>query len=342
MNRKEKARLQRQRRRRAFCVAAGGILLLSLVLFFVFRKKGGGADPSLLCPYQYENEVLTLSQPASYTPTAFAASLGTVPDESVYYDASIAAGAAIMVDVNTQEVLHSEGAFLPMAPASTTKLMTLLVTLRNGNLDDTVTVAEEAIRALDGTGSSLAYIHAGDQISLRDLCYAMMLKSGNDAANAIAYHIAGGIDAFAEQMNQTALEIGATSSHFMNPHGLDAEGHYSTAYDLYLIFNALLPYDEFRTMVNTREYTASYLDAAGTPVSNTWENSNGFITGEFGAPAGVSIIGGKTGTTDNALYCLTLSSQGMNGDTYISVVLRSASRPKLYENMTNLLMKIRN
>lgn len=342
MNRKEKTLRLRQRRRRVFCVAAGGILLLSLILFFSSRKRQNGADPLLLCPYQYENEVFNLSQPAVRTPIGFAASLGTVPDESVYYDPAIATGAAIMVDVNTQEVLHSEAAFIQMAPASTTKLMTLLVTLRHGNLDDTVTVAEEAIRVLEGTGSSLAYIHAGDQISLRDLCYAMMLKSGNDAANAIAFHLAGSIEAFTEMMNQTALEIGATSSHFVNPHGLDAEGHYTTAYDLYLTFNALLSYDEFRTMVNTKEYTASYLDAAGNPTSNTWGNSNGFLTGEYGAPAGVSIIGGKTGTTDNAMYCLTLSSQGSNGDTYISVVLRSASRPKLYENMTNLLAKIPN
>ncbi|MCI8514824.1 MAG: D-alanyl-D-alanine carboxypeptidase [Lachnospiraceae bacterium] len=340
MNRRERA--LRQRRRRVFCVAAGFVLLFSLTLFFLFRKKDGGTDSLLLCPYQYENETLNFSGPNARKPLGFAASLGTVPDESVYYDTSIATGAAIMVNVDTQEVLHSEGAFLQMAPASTTKLMTLLVTLRNGNLDDMVTVPEEAVRVLDGTGSSLAYIHAGDRISLRDLCYGLMLKSGNDAANAIACHVAGSIEAFTELMNQTAVEIGATNSHFMNPHGLDAEGHYTTAYDLYLIFNALLPYDEFRTMINTREYTASYLDAAGSPTSNTWGNSNGFISGEFGAPAGVTVIGGKTGTTDNAMYCLTLSSQGPNGDTYISVVLRSASRPKLYENMTNLLVKIPN
>lgn len=318
------------------------VLILCLLIGILIGGRKEEGESVLLRPYRYEKEALAEAAPVTYTPTAFAASLAVIPDESVYYDASISTGAALIVNRSTREVLHSESAFRQMAPASTTKLMTMLIALKYGNLDDTVTVAEEAIRLLAGTGSSVAGLHVGDRIHMRDLLYALMLPSGNDAANAIAFHISGSIEAFADLMNQTARELGATGSHFQNPHGLDEDGHYMTAYDLYLILNELLSYDEFLTVVGTPSYTATYLDANGTTVSATWGTSNGYLNGGAAAPAGVTVLGGKTGTTTNAMFCLTLTSRDQKGDLYISVVLKSDSRPRLYENMTKLLIKIPN
>ncbi len=344
MKRRRNRRRAALRRRRMLMAAAVAVLVLgaAALLISLLLRKEPSADASLLCTYEYKNEVMAEVAPVTYTPTAFAVNLATIPDESVYYDTSIATGAAVIINKDTQEVLHSEAAFQKMAPASTTKLITMLVVLQRGNLDDTVVVADEAVNLLRGTGSSVAGLQAGDQMKMRDMLYALMLPSGNDAANAIAFHMAGSIEGFAQMMNETAAGVGASKSHFVNPHGLDHEDHYTTAYDLYLIFNELLNYDAFLPVVGSSVYTATYLNAAGTTVSKTWSNSNGLINGEYPPPAGVTVLGGKTGTTTNAMYCLTLSSQGSDGDVYISIVLKSGSRPRLYQNMTNLLRKIPN
>lgn len=332
----------RRRRMRVLVVAGIAVLAVALFAIALFTRKKPAEDSSLLCAYEYKNEVMADVEPVTYIPTAFAANLATIPDESVYYDVSIATGAAVIINTNSREVLHSEASFQKMAPASTTKLITLLVALREGNLDETVVVADEAIHLLQGTGSSVAGLKIGDQMKLRDMLYALMLPSGNDAANAIAFHIGGSIEGFAEKMNAVAAEIGASKSHFVNPHGLDHDEHYTTAYDLYLFFNELLNYEEFLPIVGATNYTATYLNAAGTTVSKTWYNTNGLLNGEYAAPSGVTVLGGKTGTTTNAMYCLTLSSQAQNGDVYISIVLKSGTRPRLYENMINLLRKIPN
>lgn len=128
-------------------------------------------------------------------------------------------------------------------PASTTKIMTAYLALKYGNLDDIVTVSEHATDFnWDEVTSGL---RTGDQVSLYDLVCGLMLRSGNDCGTAIAEHISGSEEAFAELMNREARALGATGTHFTNPHGLHDENHYTTAYDLYLIFNACLKDERF-------------------------------------------------------------------------------------------------
>ena len=155
-----------------------------------------------------------------------------------------------------------------MYPASITKVMTSLIAIKYGNLEDQVTVTEDAV--ISESGATLCGIKPGDTLTLEQLLYGLMLPSGNDAGAAIAIHMAGSIDAFADMMNEEAKRLGATDTHFMNPHGLHDEDHYTTAYDLYLIFNEALKYPEFRTVTGSTAYTANYTNGAGQSVSKTW------------------------------------------------------------------------
>ena len=169
-----------------------------------------------------------------------------------------------------------------------------------------------------------------------------MLPSGNDAGAAIAVHMAGSTEAFAEKMNETAHALGATDTHFVNPHGLNNEDHYTTAYDLYLIFNEALKYPEFRKIIGTVSYQAQYTDSTGQAKTQAWKNSNQYLNGKSKAPEGVAVIGGKTGTTRAAGSCLILGCQDESGNDYISVVLKAENRDVLYDNMTKIMGKIVN
>ena len=128
----------------------------------------------------------------------------------------------------------------------------------------------------------------------------------------------------------------------MNPSGLSNDDHYTTAYDLYLIFNEALKLPLFREIIHTQSYTAQYTDASGAPVSQTWNVGNWYQKGDTETPAGLTVLGGKTGTTKAAGYCLIMAVDDSSGGEYISVVLKSDSRPALYENMTNIITKIVN
>ena len=270
----------------------------------------------------------------------FAADL-CVPDGSgAYEDGAVTAEAAALFSLSDGTVPYYKNMYERLYPASITKVMTALVAIRHGNLDDLVTVTEDAV--ITEAGASLCNIHPGDQLTLEQLLYGLMLPSGNDAGAAIAVHIAGSIPDFAAMMNEEAKAIGATGTHFTNPHGLTDEDHYTTAYDLYLIYNEAMKEPEFRKIVGTPSYYAEYVDQAGETVTQTWKMGNQFLTGDRETPEGVTVTGGKTGTTSAAGYCLIISSQADSGEEYISVVLKADSRPALYDNMTNLVNKIVN
>jgi len=154
--------------------------------------------------------------------------------------------------------------------------------------------------------------------------------------------IAGSTDAFVEKMNAKAKELGATHTHFVNANGLHSTDHYTTAYDLYLIFNEALKLPLFCEIINAQSYTADYTDANGAAKQQVWKVGNWYLKGDREAPEGVTVLGGKTGTTQAAGYCLIMASDGDDGKEYISVVLKSANRPSLYDNMTEILTKISN
>ena len=135
-----------------------------------------------------------------------------------------------LFDVQGKNVLYADQIFEPLYPASTTKIMTAYVALKYGNLDDMVTVSERATDFAED--EQVCGLQAGDQLSLRDLLNGLLLYSGNDCAVAIAEHVSGSVEAFVDKVNEEARNLGATGTHFVNPHGLQNEDHYTTAYDL--------------------------------------------------------------------------------------------------------------
>lgn len=271
---------------------------------------------------------------------AFAEDLCVITGTEASVDAAVSAEAAATFSLSDNRVIVQKNPFERMNPASITKVMTALLVIEDGNLEEEVTVGEETV--ITESGASLCHIKPGDRLTMEELLYGLMLPSGNDAGAAIAVHKSGSIGAFAQRMNQRAYELGATDTHFVNPHGLTDEQHYTTAYDLYLIFNEALKQPEFRKIIGTSAYTAQYTDAQGLLKTQEWKNSNQYLTGKTPTPEGLTVIGGKTGTTKAAGSCLIIGSQDTRQHEYISVVLKAESRQTLYENMTNIIQKIVN
>lgn len=249
-------------------------------------------------------------------------------------DSQVAESAGVF-NLDTQEVTYAQNLFERLYPASTTKILTAYIIIKNCDLNDMVTVSENAVT--QSADSSVCNLKAGDVISVHDLLYGLLLASGNDAAVVLAEYYAGSADAFVEVMNQEALSLGATNSNFVNPSGLPDENHYTTVYDMYLIFKEAIQYDAFVDIISTANYTAVYTDAAGSEVTNSWTNTNRYLTGAKEAPQGVTIIGGKTGTTGAAGYCLVLYSTNERGEEIISIVFKADASTNLYLLMSQIL-----
>lgn len=211
---------------------------------------------------------------------------------------SLYALSACLMDADSGRILFEKEGDVRRANASTTKILTLIVTLENSDLDETVTVSEYAARQPDVQLN----INTGEEYKLRDLCYSMMLESHNDAAVAIAEHVGGSVEGFAKLMNKKAEEIGCTNSHFVTPNGLDAEDedgfHGTTAEDLARILSYCITKSEKKDafLEITRTSTYSFTDISGKR-SFTCNNHNAFLNMMEGA------LSGKTGFTGDAGYC---------------------------------------
>jgi D-alanyl-D-alanine carboxypeptidase (penicillin-binding protein 5/6) len=217
----------------------------------------------------------------------------------------VTAQAAIVSDVASGQILAEKNAHQRLAPASTTKIATALVALQKGQLEEQVVVHESAL--IEGAKMGLA---AGQVVTLEELLYGLLLRSGNDAATAIAQHIGGSVGGFMEMMNQEASNLGLTDTHFVNPHGLDAPDHYSSAYDLTMIARQALADPTLAEIVSTQEYTFR---------GHRLSNRNELLENYRGAN------GVKTGTTAGAGECLVASAT-RDGHQVLVVVLGSEDR----------------
>lgn len=237
--------------------------------------------------------------------------------------------------------LRYKNPYNEMPIASLTKLMTMLVVLRNcENLDEVYEVPADAINL--ERNASVANLQAGDKVKIKDLLHALMLPSGNDAALTLAINCAGGsVDNFSIMMNNEANRIGAMHTHFVNPHGLNSNYHYSCCYDLYLIIRQLMKYPIFSEITSMRTYKTTVTDLTGNERELVWENTNYFVMGEMVISSNVSLVAGKTGYTQNAGDCLAIVSKAVNNDEhYISIVLNATSKSNVYRNTNKLLAAI--
>ncbi len=246
--------------------------------------------------------------------------------------------AAALFDMEEKEVCYADHIHKRLEPASTTKLLTLYTALKYGNLTDTVTISSTATSV--PSDSSVAGFSTGDQLTFEDLLYSLMLPSGNDSAVAVAEYISGDVDAFVQLMNKEARNLGATNTNFVNPHGYPAPNHYTTAYDLYLIINQCIQNDIFKEIVSSASHTAKVTTADGSEKTMKWQQSNQLVNGSVEVPKGVTVIGGKTGTTDEAGACLVLYSENSASKGFISIIMGAESKSVLYENMTKLIAAI--
>lgn len=242
----------------------------------------------------------------------------------------------LLLDLDDRKVLYSKQALQKVYPASITKIMTAMLALKYGNMDDVVTITQENLEE----GSQVCGFWAGDQVTMDQLLHCLLVYSGNDAAAAIAEHVGGSTDGFVEMMNSYARELGCTGTHFTNPHGLQDENHYTTPYDIYLMLKEALNYPEFTQITQSGSYTVEYTHADGSSASTTLLATDHYLTGEATPPKNVTILGGKTGTTDNAGNCLALLSQNAYGKPYISIVMGASTKDELYEQMSSLLQNI--
>lgn len=308
----------------------------------VFSMTGCGKKAVIPNAYQLNSNAFGLLQGETTGASAdhlLAANLCVANEdtENPDVDMSLAEGVGLF-DITNGETIYAKGVHEKLFPASTTKILTAYTVLKHGNLEDVVTVTQENV-AID-KDSSHCGLKAGDQISVKDLLYGLMLKSANEAANVLADYISGSTESFAELMNEEALLLGATNSHFVNANGLHDEDHYTTVYDLYLIFQAALENETFREICGSTSYTASYLDASGKNVSVEWTNTMQYFTRNKIPPEGVTVLAGKTGTTSKALSCLVLLSENEAGEEFISIIMKSQDRGVLYDEMNDLLEEI--
>lgn len=264
-----------------------------------------------------------------------------VESEDVAYDkfqATEPLYASALFNLQDNSVVMAQNMHERLYPASTTKIMTFYLGLKYGNMDEVVTISETAVQL--PSGSSRAWLKAGDQMTFKSLLFSMMLQSGNDSAKAVGEIISGSEAAFATLMNEEARLLGATNSHFVNAHGFHDPNHYTTAYDLYLIMNACMQYDECREIISTSYYTTSVTEANGLPRKAEWWQTNNYLNGYSKIPDGVTVVGGKTGTTDEAKCCLVLLTEDENKVPYLSVILGAPSKKALYNNMSALISTI--
>ncbi len=242
----------------------------------------------------------------------------------------VGAKAAVVMEAMTGRIVFGQEEELPLPMASTTKIMTTLLALEQEELDEPFVVDSGAIRV---EGSSMG-LQEGDTVTLRSLCYGMMLASGNDAANAAAVRCAGSIDAFVEQMNARAEGLGMKDTCFTTPSGLDGEGHQSTARDMALLMRAALQVPDFCEIAASK---TARLEYGNPPYARTLTNHNKLLWNCEG------VVAGKTGFTKKAGRCL-VSAATRGGVTLICVTLGCSDdwnvHAQLYDRCFDLLQPV--
>ena len=229
--------------------------------------------------------------------------------------------ADLLINDSANEIVESYHCFDKLYPASITKVMTALLTLEHGNMDDEITLKHDINLTEDG--AVISTLTKGDTVTVGQVFHTMLIKSANDCAVILAEYVAGSEAKFIDMMNERARELGATHTHFVNPNGLPDENHYTSVYDLYLIFQNAVQNQTFLDIISTMSYDVVYTDVNGAGVEKTWENTNQYLTGKEKAPEGITVVGGKTGTTGAAGYCLVLYSYNASGQPIVSIVLKA-------------------
>lgn len=319
------------------------IILCISILFL----SGCAKDTTVLKEFEIKNNsAISYITDSDLTKVpGFASDLAVVPYDTANSPNSekLYSEAALLVDVTTGEVLFQKNPHAKMYPASTTKVLTALCAIKYGDIYSTTKVTKEAVTFYEDNVVICDY-RVGDEIPFDIALHGSLMASGNDAAGVLASFAADNLTAFSDLMNAEAKALGATNSHFVNPHGLYNDDHYSTAYDIYLIYKEAIKYDYFLEAIGCKAYSNSFVRTTkwGTyqiPVSYT--SSVPFFAGRAVAPDYIEIMGGKSGYTEVAKRSYVLHARA-NGHDYICVVMKSDSYDYMCEDLMYLLTYIPN
>ena len=240
---------------------------------------------------------------------------------------SISAEAAIVMDANTKTILYSKNIDEKLYPASTTKIMTCLLAVENAKLDEQIVFSYDAVHSVPSDGSNLG-IDEGESMPLEEALYGIMVGSANEVANAVAEHVGGSVDKFVDMMNARAKELGCKNTHFSNTNGIQADDHYTSAYDLALIATEYFDNDLLCKVGNTP--THHFYPTDTQPDEFIKNNKHKLINGEIKYEG---IVGGKTGYTDLARETLVTCAE-RNGMKLICVVLKDESPEQFNDTVT--------
>ena len=237
--------------------------------------------------------------------------------------------------------LYQKEATKHVYPASMTKCMTALLTIENvPDLSEEILVTDDAYANLS-PDSSLANLKVGGYYTVKDVLSGLLLPSGNEAANVLAIRVGGSVPEFVKMMNQRAAELGMINTHFMNPHGLHDPKHYTSVYDLYLLFRTLVSHDVFLEIAGAKKALVTCrMGEEKTTAELT--NTNSFIREYVKPPEGISAVAGKTGYTASAGRCLVMLSLNSKGKRFITVIAHANTYDGVYEETVKLMELIPN
>ncbi len=309
------------------------ILILSVCLLTACGKKKDSVET-----YRTE-EITSGAQAADNKAVGASQTIAILAKDAPNSDNAdkISSEAALLVDATTNKIIFNKNAHKTEAPASTTKILTALVALKYADQKATRKIGDEVI--IDEDNIVMCDYRIGDDVPFDVLLHGALMKSGNDAAAALALFTSPTMDDFIAKMNEEAKRIGATNSHFMNPHGLDQDNHYTTAYDLYLLFNEAIKNPQFIEAIGCKEYNSTFnrsTDYGDYIIECSYSNGNAYVNGSKKAPSYVNVIGGKSGYTDNAQRCYVMLAES-GGHKYIFVTMKCATRDIMYDDLSYLL-----
>ena len=321
------------KRIRACCVSA---VCLSAVFL------SGCSGKQVILPFDISSQETAFSFETSNennTAAPFAADIA-VPDGDLEAGEEVSGGpdsygSAILVDTANANTMYSKNALAVLYPASMTKVLTAIVAVKNSSPDEVYT-ADESCVFTEGDVQKIG-LKSGDSMTMDQALHLLLIYSANDVAQLIAVNVAGSTEKFAEMMNEEARHIGATNSNFVNPHGLQDENHYTTAYDMYLLFNEAIKHEEIVQVIGTPSYSTVFKHSDGSEASFSCDNTNRFLKGTAIAPLNVNVVGGKTGTTLAAGGCLVMLSKDQGGNNYISCVMKGNTIDVTYDKTSALL-----
>lgn len=318
--------------------------LFILFLIALFAFSGCKKENEISNEFQISNSsaITYISENELTKAKGFASELAVVPANLPNSPASeqVHAECALLVNSTTGEVIFNKNAHTRAYPASTTKCLTAMLAMKYGDINSSRTVGNEVIITEDNV--VMCDYRVGDNVPFDVALHGSIMKSGNDAASVLALFGADTLTGFADLMNKEVYSIGATNSHFVNPHGLMDYDHYSTAYDMYLIFREAVKNDYFIDVISKKTYSGSLQRTTvygSYVIPCNYASTNPFFGGVTTAPEHVKVIGGKSGYTEVARRSYVLLAEA-NGQQYICVVMKDDNLDYLFADLVYLLNMI--